>query len=115
MEVINKPTVSPLFKSFSFFQADKRKWTCLALVLLIPLLYNSWRFFPSDWEINHYGEFAIFWWNFSINFISLLVVVVWSLTIPRKDYMMKLILSTLTIYGIYMTYMTLPMGEDVPF
>lgn len=114
MEVINKPTVSPLLKSFSFFQADKRKWMCLALVILIPVVYNSWRYFPSTWKISYYEEFSVFWWNFSINFISLLIVMVWSLTVPRKDYMMKLILSTLMIYGIYMSYMTLPLGDDIP-
>lgn len=114
MEVINKPNFSVLHQSVSFLRADKRKWVCLGLAFLVPVIYNSWRFMPADMEIPYYESGAFFWWSFSVNFICLLIAIGWTLTIPRKDYVMKLIVSAFLVYGIYMTYVTLPFANITP-
>jgi len=114
MEVINRPNVSLLQQSIAYLRADKRKWICLSLVLIIPLVYNSWRFFPEDITVSYYEDFSIFWWTLSVNFISLLIAAGWMLTIPRKDYVMRFVLSALLIYGIYMTYAILPVADETP-
>ena len=36
------------------------------------------------------------------------------LMVPRKDYVMRFVLSALLIYGIYMTYGTLPIADETP-
>ncbi len=114
MEVINKPSFSILNQNVAFFRADKRKWFCLGLVLMVPLMYNSWRFFPSDLEIEFYSDFSTFWWALSVNMICPITAIAWMLTIPRKDYVMRMIVSSLLIYGVYMTYAALPIIENTP-
>ena len=114
MEVINKPNFSVLHQSVAFLRTDKRKWVCLGLVVLVPLVYNSWRFIPADIEIPYYDNIIVFWWSFSVNFICLLIAIGWMLTIPRKDYVMKIIVSAFLVYGIYMTYVTLPFANVTP-
>lgn len=114
MEVINKPNFNILYQSLIFLRTDKRKWVCLGVAVLVPLIYNSWRFIPTDMEVSYYETLWAFIWTFSVSFISLLIAIGWMLTIPRKDYVMKLIVSALMVYGIYMTYVTLPFAATTP-
>lgn len=114
MEVINKPSFSILQQNLAFFRTDRRKWFCLGLVLLVPVVYNSWRFFPPDLEVEFYSDFNTFWWTFSVNLICPIAAIAWMLTVPRKDYVMRLIVSALLVYGVYMTYATLPFVDSMP-
>ena len=116
MEVINKPSFSILHQNIAFFRADKRRWVSLGLVFMVPIIHNSWRLVPPDLkvEIYYYTDFSTFLWTVSTGLIPLIASIAWMLTVPRKDYVMRLIVSALMVYGVYMTFATLPIVENTP-
>ena len=114
MQVINKPRVAYTKKSLQFFLKDKRKIVSAVLVASVPLIGNSWRLFPKDVFVPFYQSLDIFVWTFSINLIIVAVGVAWMLCVPRKDYVLHIISSSVVAYGMYLTYDTLPFTSSTP-
>ena len=112
MEVINKPKVAYTKKSLEFFFRDKRKLISAILVISIPIIQNSWRFFPEDLYVPIYSSIDIFVWTFSVNFIIVVVGVAWTLCVPRKDHVLQYLSLSVVAYGIYLTLDTIPFATS---
>ena len=114
MEVINKPKVAYTKKSLQFFFRDKRKVISAIIVVLIPVIESSWRFFPEAVHIPIYGDLQIFVWTFSINLIIVVIGLAWALCVPRKDHVLQCISLYVVAYGTYLTFDALPLTTNTP-
>ena len=114
MEVINKPKVAYTKKSLQFFFRDKRKIISAAIIILLPLISNIWRFVPEDIEFPFYGTLYMFVWTFVVNFLIVLVSIAWYFSIPSKDYAMHIVVLSSLAFGIFLTYQTIPLSDESP-
>ncbi len=114
MEVINKPKISYTRKSVQFFLNDWRKVISAAVVLLLPLLNNLWRFFPEGTNYSMYGDYQTFIWSICIHFMIFVLGLAWFYSIPEKDSVLRFISLSVVAYGILLTYQTLEFGEGTP-
>ena len=114
IQVINKPRVAYTKKSLQFFFKDRRKVVSAIIVASLPLIVNIWRFVPEGIEMPYYYGLHIFVWTFSMNFIIVLVGIAWMLCVPRKDYVLHFLSSSVVAYGTYLTLDTFPLASETP-
>lgn len=111
MKIGKTPIAAITAKSFRYTFKDKRKLISLIIVLLLPLIGNSWRFVPADILLDSYPNLQVLTYIFSINFLLALVSIAWFLTIHRKDFALQIIAMAALFYGIFTSYDALPFSE----
>ena len=106
IEIINKPQIDVTKRSIRFFWNDKRKVISLVIVLLLPILNNSWRFVSEEIPHDFYGTLQAMVWTFSIQFMVLAIGVAWYFSIPKKDQVLQFMALSVVAYGTLLTYQT---------
>lgn len=101
-------------KSFKYTLKDKRKVFSLVIIILLPVIVNLWRTIPEGIYFPYYEELHYFVYTFSVAAIALLVGIAWFLTIPRRDFAMRIIVMVVIFFGSYITYDTLPITAYTP-
>ena len=113
MEVINKPKIAYTKKSLQFLFRDKRKIISAIFVILLPFISNAWRFVPEDISFPFYETLYMFVWTFAVNFLVVVVSIAWFFSVPAKDYAMRMIILAALFFGVFLTYQTLPISDEV--
>ena len=114
MEVINKPKIAYTKKSLQFLFRDKRKIISAIFVILLPFISNAWRFVPEDIPFPFYETLYMFVWTFTVNFLVVVLSIAWFFSVPAKDYAMRMIILAALFFGIFLTYQTFPISDEVP-
>ncbi len=107
--------VKPYFgKSIQYIFHDRRKLMSLIVVILLPVFTTIWRFIPAGIAFPLWGTLESFIYHFFINFATVVIAIAWYFTLPRKDYVQQVIVSSVIFYGIYMTFTVLPITDYTP-
>lgn len=115
MKSSRKSLFRTLRESFFYTSRDKRKLISVVIILTLPILGGVWRLIPEDSTVFHYGSLQTFIYLFSINFAIVLVAIAWFMTIPRRDFAMQIIVLAAVLYGVFLTFDTIPQKEPTPF
>lgn len=114
MKVLERNKVDTLVKTFQYSLKDRRKQASLLIILTLPVVIFSWRFVPEGIQIPHYGELQYFVWTISINFALVMITSAWFLSTPRRDFATQIIVMGAVLFGVYLTFDTLPFFDVLP-
>ncbi len=114
MKILEKKQVESTLKTFRYTLRDRRKLVSLIIVLMLPLVLFSWRFIPRDIEFPFYDQLYVFIWTFGLNFALVMLSSAWFLSTPRRDFATQIIVLASLLFGIFLTWNTLPLTEAEP-
>ena len=113
MVIINRPKISYLRESIGLLWSSKRKTAILVLVLLLPLVEKSWRFFQ---EIPHpkHGTLDVYVWLIGIHLTMVMLGAAWYLSHLKKDRSSRFIALSVVVYGMLLTIQVIGVGAGTP-